>query len=223
MIELNFEEVKRLLIDPWNFLVVEVLSGEFYICRFCNGEPEILEQVILDDHASEKLDELSEENVIVYDSIHNYESMSSLSNMLPWAHFYDIFRKYGYGVQPSDAYEKAKLLGLNITKCEYKQEFVKVLEDGRVQAKITCENEWLGEAVSVITNDDRIGITPLPMGHVAKVVAQKENGDNVTLYGFFPESTTTQPLRESDENLYFNGICLTLTSGPTNELFGGYK
>jgi hypothetical protein len=108
------------------------------------------------------------------------------------------------------------------TECEYTQKFIKVLDDGRVQAKITCDNEWLEEPVSVITNDDRIGVTPFHKGHVAKLVAQKDNGDEVILYGYFPENIGGGPVREKDENHYIDGICQTLISGPTHDLFGGY-
>lgn len=112
--------------------------------------------------------------------------------------------------------------GEKLTECKYTQKFIKILNDGRVQAKITCVNEWLEDSVSVITNDDRIGITPFHNGHVAKLVAQKDNGDEVILYGYFPENTGGGPVRENDENHYIDGICQTLISGPTDDLFGGY-
>ena len=102
--------------------------------------------------------------------------------------------------------------------CEFKHERVGVLEDGRVKVKITCDNEWLEQPVSVITNDDRIGITPFGKGHVAKVIAHKKNGDLVELYGYFPE----EGVRDRDELLYFAGICKTLSSGATSEVFGKY-
>lgn len=114
------------------------------------------------------------------------------------------------------------LSGEKRTECKYTPKFIKTLNDGRVQAKITCDNEWLEESVSVITNDDRIGVTPFHKGHVAKLVAQKDNGDEVILYGYFPENTGGVPVRENDENHYIDGICQTLIYGPTNDLFGGY-
>jgi hypothetical protein len=105
------------------------------------------------------------------------------------------------------------------TKCEYKHQQVAVLEDGRVQVKITCDNEWLEKPITVITNNDQIGITPFDNGHISKLNAHDEKGDLVVLYGFFPEYL----LRETDENLYIDGICKTLISGATSNFFGTYE
>jgi hypothetical protein len=104
------------------------------------------------------------------------------------------------------------------TKCEYKHERVAVIEDGRVQVKITCDNEWLEKPVSVITNNDQIGITPFGKGHVAKLITNDEQGQSVVLFGYFDE----YDLRAVDENLYIDGICKTLISGSTEQTFGSY-
>lgn len=81
-----------------------------------------------------------------------------------------------------------------VTKCEYKHERVAVLEDVRVQVKITCDDEWLEKPVSVVTNNDQIGITPFGTVHVAKLITNDEQGQSVVLLGYFDEDD----LREVD-------------------------
>lgn len=121
--------------------------------------------------------------------------------------------------QQADELVEKVLASLPATFCEYKHERVAVLEDGRVQVKITCDSEWLTKPLSVITNNDQIGITPFQNGHVSKLNAHDDQGELVVLYGFFPEDG----LRDSDENVYIDGICKTLISGATNDLFGTYE
>jgi len=104
------------------------------------------------------------------------------------------------------------------TECVFKYQKIEVLDNGRFQIKITCDNEWLQKAISVITNNNQIGITPFGAGHIAKLNAHDEQGGLVVLYGYFSE----EDLRELDENLYIDGICKTLTYGSTEEFFGSY-
>lgn len=105
------------------------------------------------------------------------------------------------------------------TECEFKHKWVGILDDGRVQVRITCYNEILEESVSVITNDDRIGFMPFGHAHIAKLIAHDEQGDSVEIYGYFSE----EGLRVEDENLYIDGICKTLISGSTEQFFGIYR
>tara|TARA_R110002060_G_scaffold78300_3_gene91232 strand:+ start:5407 stop:5787 length:381 start_codon:yes stop_codon:yes gene_type:complete len=121
--------------------------------------------------------------------------------------------------QQADELVEKVLASQPATFCEYKHERVAVLEDGRVQVKITCQSEWLEKPLSVITNNDQIGITPFQNGHVSKLNAHDDEGKLVELFGFFAE----EGLRDSDENVYIDGICKTLISGATNDLFGAYE
>jgi len=105
-----------------------------------------------------------------------------------------------------------------MTELQFKHESVGFLEDGRVQVKITCENEWLDKPISVITNNDQIGITPFDKGHIAKLNAYDEQNKLIIIYGYFSE----EYLRDRDENLYLEGICNSLISGASEGLFGGY-
>ena len=104
------------------------------------------------------------------------------------------------------------------TKLPFKHERVGVLDDGRVQVKITCENEWLEKTVCVITNNGRIGITPFGKGHIAKLNAYDEQDESVVIYGYFSEDD----LRDADEDVYIAGTCNSLIQGATEKLFGGY-
>jgi hypothetical protein len=105
-----------------------------------------------------------------------------------------------------------------MTELQFKHESVGFLEDGRVQVKITCENEWLDKPISVITNNDQIGITPFDKGHIARLKAYDEQDELIVIYGYFAEKY----LRDRDENVYIDGICDSLISGATEDLFGGY-
>lgn len=105
-----------------------------------------------------------------------------------------------------------------MTELQFKHESVGFLEDGRVQVKITCENEWLDKSISVITNNDQIGITPFDKGHIARLKAYDEQDELIVIYGYFTE----EYLRDRDENLYIDGICNSLISGASEGLFGGY-
>jgi hypothetical protein len=96
---------------------------------------------------------------------------------------------------------------------------VAVFEDGRVQVKITCENEWLEKSVSVITNHDQIVITPFDNCYISKLNAHDESGELVILHGFIPEHL----LCDADENVYVDGICKILILGAENDFFGTYK
>jgi hypothetical protein len=101
---------------------------------------------------------------------------------------------------------------------EFTHKYIGTCEDGRVKVKITCHNEWLDEEVSVITNNDQIGISPFGTGHIAKLNVHGEEHGLVVLYGYFSEDN----LREADENLYIEGICDSLIDGATESLFGSY-
>lgn len=72
--------------------------------------------------------------------------------------------------------------------------------------------------MSVILNDDSIGIFPYFDGHIAKMNVQDAENKNITLYGYFPGM-----IRSSDEVEYIEGVVKTLTSGATNEFFGAYS
>ena len=124
-----------------------------------------------------------------------------------------------YNEEQFELKTKAELFGNKWQDCKFKHERMGVLDDGRVQVRLTCHNEWLEEDLSVVTNTDQIGVTPFGKGHIAKVIAQKENGEEVTLYGYFPEENT----RAYDELEYAAGICITLASGATEECFGNYS
>lgn len=113
---------------------------------------------------------------------------------------------------------KAALFGMNIAGIDFKHERVGTLLDGRVQVKITCENEWLEEHVSVITNDEKIGYTPFFKGHLTRITAQKASGEEVSLYGYFSEEQM-----DGDDVTYLAGICQTLTSGTTHDFYGKYQ
>lgn len=108
--ELNFEEVKEVLIDPWHVLVVDALGGNYAICTYGEGESncEIVEEVEVDNDTAEQLSLLSDAEVIYYDSL----DTDSIKQRMPMAHFFDLFREYAYGKQPDDAYAKALSLGL---------------------------------------------------------------------------------------------------------------
>lgn len=105
------------------------------------------------------------------------------------------------------------------TKLEFSQEFVSLCDDGRMKVKVTCHNEWLEQPVSVVLNDDRIGILPFEGGHLSKINAQTEVGESVLLFGFFPEVN----LCSEDELLYIDGVCKTLTHGAEHGKFGNYS
>lgn len=104
-----------------------------------------------------------------------------------------------------------------LTEHSFKHELISVLDDGRVQVKITCDNEWLKKPVYVITNNEQIGITPFHKGHVVRLTTHDEQGNLSVLFGYFDETSF-----ETDENLYIDGICKTLISGPTEDFFGTY-
>jgi hypothetical protein len=101
---------------------------------------------------------------------------------------------------------------------EFKHKYIGTCEDGRVKVKITCHNEWLDEEVSIIINDDQLGITPFPGGHISRLEVKSIDEETYTLYGFFAGN-----LREHDECLYIGGIVDTLKSGATNDFFGEYS
>lgn len=60
----SFEEVKELLIAPWQILVVETLSNEMIICTYGKGVCDIVEEVCVDYEIVGLLVKLEEESVI---------------------------------------------------------------------------------------------------------------------------------------------------------------
>ncbi len=100
---------------------------------------------------------------------------------------------------------------------DFKHESIGTCEDGRSKVRITCRNEYLDHDVSVVLNDDSIGIAPYFEGHIAKMNVQGVKEENIILYGYFPGM-----IRTSDEVEYIEGVVKTLTSGATNEFFGAY-
>lgn len=108
---------------------------------------------------------------------------------------------------------------LQIKSKDFKHKYISSCKDGRFKVKITCQNEWLDKEISVITNNDQIGITPFGCGHIARLNAYDEQGESLIIYGYFNEDN----LRDADENVYINGICDSLKEGTTNNLFGGYN
>jgi hypothetical protein len=107
--QLNFEDVKKLLIDPWHVLVVDSLSNETVICTYGEKIYDVVEEVTIDNELSNQLNILVEENVIFYDSLDDEE----LKNRLPNPHFFELWREDAYGPQPDIAYEKAAAMGLS--------------------------------------------------------------------------------------------------------------
>jgi len=106
-----------------------------------------------------------------------------------------------------------------ISSRKFKHEYVGTCDDGRVKIKITCYNQWLEKEISVITNNDQIGISPFNVAHISKLNAHNEQNELIVLFGYFCE----HDLRDSDENVYIEGICDSLIDGVTDNLFGGYN
>ncbi|MFT6508316.1 MAG: hypothetical protein ACJAUK_002431 [Colwellia polaris] len=106
--KLNFEDIKKLLIDPWHVLVVDSLVGNTAICQCGEGVYNIVEEVDIDSEASEYLNKLEDERVVFYGSL-NCEALAPEFSM---PHFFDLWREEAYGLQPDEAYEKAKKIGL---------------------------------------------------------------------------------------------------------------
>jgi hypothetical protein len=100
----------------------------------------------------------------------------------------------------------------------FKHKYIGTCDDGRVKVKITCHNEWLEEEVSIIINDDQLGISPFPGGYISKLEVTSFHGNPYSLFGFFASD-----LLEHDECLYIGGIVDTLKSGATNDFFGEYS
>lgn len=100
---------------------------------------------------------------------------------------------------------------------KFKHENIGTCADGRSKVQITCRNEYLDHDVSVVLNDDSIGIFPYFEGHIAKMNVQGIKEVNITLYGYFPGM-----IRSSDEVEYIEGVVKTLRSGATNDFFGSY-
>lgn len=117
------------------------------------------------------------------------------------------------------AEQAMKFFNKQIKSKYFKHKYINTCEDGRVKVKITCYNNWLDKEISVITNNDQIGITPFGAGHIAKLNAHDEQNELIVLFGYFCEDD----LRDSDENVYIEGICDSLTEGATENLFGGYN
>lgn len=106
--KLDFEDIKKLLIDPWHVLVVDSFVGNTAICTYGQCVYEIVEEVDIDSDASEQLNKLQEKQVVYYDSL-NCETLIPTFAM---PHFFDLWREDAYGHQPDEAYEKAKAMGL---------------------------------------------------------------------------------------------------------------
>jgi hypothetical protein len=106
--QLNLEEIKELLIDPWHILVVDTLSNEMVICTYGKGVYDIVEEISVDHEIAGLLVKLEEESVIFYDSLDD----EALKQKVPTAHFFDIWRESAYGPQPNEAKLKAVELGL---------------------------------------------------------------------------------------------------------------
>jgi len=100
---------------------------------------------------------------------------------------------------------------------KFKHENICTCEDGRSKVQITCRNEYLDHDVSVVLNDDSIGIFPYFDGHIAKINVLGVKEENITLYGYFPGM-----IRSPDEVEYIEGVVKTLRSGATNDFFGSY-
>ncbi len=105
-----------------------------------------------------------------------------------------------------------------ISSRKFKYKYAGTCDDGRVKTKITCYNQWLEKEISVITNNDQIGISPFNVAHISKLNAHNEQNELIVLFGYFCE----HDLRDSDENVYIEGICDSLIDGVTDNLFGSY-
>ncbi len=66
--QLDFEDVKKFLIDPWHVLVVDSLCDTTLICTYGQHVYDIIEEVYVDNDATEQLSNLTDENVIFYDA-----------------------------------------------------------------------------------------------------------------------------------------------------------
>jgi hypothetical protein len=110
------------------------------------------------------------------------------------------------------------------TRLPFESKRVGVHEDGRVKTQITCTNELLEDNVSVVLNDNNIGLIPFKNGHLARIEAQKSTGESIVLFGFFSDTENGHnwPLHTDDECCYAESICITLTSGGTEAFFGSY-
>lgn len=106
--QLNFEDVKKLLIDPWHVLVVDPLSDQTLICTYGQQVYDIIEEVDVDNDATEQLSNLADENVIFYDTF----DVKEVKQIMACPHFYELWREDAYGPQTDQAYEKATSLGL---------------------------------------------------------------------------------------------------------------
>lgn len=113
--------------------------------------------------------------------------------------------------------QASKYFNKPIESKAFKHNYIGTCEDGRVKVKITCHNEWLDEEVSIILNNDQLGFTPFPGGHISKLEVTNIKEETCTLYGFFADD-----LQAHDECLYIGGIVDTLQSGATNDFFGEY-
>jgi hypothetical protein len=106
--QLDFEDVKKLLIDPWHVLVVDSLCDTTLICTYGQHVYDIIEEVDVDNDATEKLSNLADENVIFYDAF----NVKEVKGIMACPHFFELWREDAYGPQPDEAYEKATSLGL---------------------------------------------------------------------------------------------------------------
>jgi hypothetical protein len=101
----SFDDLKKVLIDPWHVIVIDAICGYIYISTYGTEECEIIEQLQLSPEVDSQLSDLIDDGIIYYDSFGVIEPLA-----MP--HFCDIWREYAYGPQVNSARLKAKELGL---------------------------------------------------------------------------------------------------------------
>ncbi len=107
MRELSLDETIAILKDPWQAIVVDPMSDDSFIASQ-GDEWELKEEIALSPVVFDNLNKLREDNVIYYSDFH----LTKQDNRVITPHFFDIWREEAYGIQPANAVDRAKQIGL---------------------------------------------------------------------------------------------------------------
>ena len=109
MRELTYDEAVKILIDPWEAIIVDSLSDHTFIGSQGN-EWELKEEVFIPLKVWQTIKEWVDSDIIYYS---DYSLPEEQRRVVATPHFLDIWREDAYGQQPYKAKEQAKKLGLD--------------------------------------------------------------------------------------------------------------